>query len=401
MTVFKVGECFNFWICMSYTFITYYYQSITKRYELIYKSFGNLHRLFKTLKTPQNLYNPTSRIIAMRLYILLIILVLLTSAAYAQECVRIIGGERINSSTLLCKGTYLIDTTIEITSDNIFLDCDMAQLKGTSPISAIIVEGKSGVRIRNCNISGFNNAIYLSNANENSITGNIITDNNNGIVLQNSPDNLIEQNTFQNNIRDIFNFTVELPEQEPQPEQIISQTQLQIQQEHESNQLFNDLKQRFEKYINTSKENILINRTFEYDEASNTTTVKIIISVSKEAVNFTYYEKIPKCFAIYTKEVVFKDTGFRVIHDDIIVRWDVSQISKEKIIEYAINKKIFKDCEELFEGFGFGEIYEETKKKNYAKNTFLIILSIIIIASVMFYKNKKIAKNKYVKRYKP
>jgi len=326
------------------------------------------------------------------------------STVAAQECKDISGGDKIKSDTLLCSDIYVLETGVEIIENDVNLDCNFATLEGYGLSTGAKIKSKENIIIKNCNFSNFESGIFIEKSKNITLINNIFSYNLNGIFISNSRDIVLENNTYYNNGKDVLNLTMEEEEQPPieeQQQQTITQTELQIQQEHESNQLFSDLKQRFERYVNTSKENILLNRTFEYDEASNTTTVKIIISVSKEAVNFTYYEKIPKCFAIYAKEVVFKDTEFKVIHDDIIVRWDVSQISKEKIIEYAVNKKIFKDCEKLFEGFGFGERYEKTKKRNYAKNTVLILLSIIIIASVMFYQNKKIAKNKYVRRYKP
>lgn len=339
------------------------------------------------------------------LLLLFIILLLNIGSGLGQECLTVSEGLKIDDNTLLCRDTYFITSSIEVIKDNITIDCNNAEIIGNKENAGIEIESREGLIVKNCNISNFETGISIKDSKGIELINNIISDNINGVFIINSQDYSIEENIYLNNINDFFNISSEGEEKIPpvqQPEQqIITETELQIQLEHESNQLFSELKQSFEKYINISKDNIRINRTFEYDEAANITTVKIIISTAGEAVNVTYYEKIPKCFAIYAKEVIFIDADYKIIHDDIIVKWDVSQISKEKIIEYAINKKIIEDCEKLFEGFGFGEIYEETKKKNYLRNTILILLSIIIIASVILYKNKKIAGNKYMKQYKP
>jgi len=341
----------------------------------------------------------------MKKILLLLFIILLSNSGLGQECLTVSEGLKIDGNTFLCRDTYFITSSIEVIKDNITIDCNNAEIIGNKENAGIEIESREGLIVKNCNISNFETGISIKDSKGIELINNIISDNVNGVFIINSQNYSLEENVYLGNIRDVFNVSSQGEEKIPplqQPEQqIITETELQIQLEHESNQLFSELKQRFEKYINTSKDNIRINRTFEYDEAANITTVKIIISAERDAVNVTYYEKIPKCFAIYAKEVIFIDADYKIIHDDIIIKWDVSQISKEKIIEYAVNKKIAEDCEKLFKGFGFGEIYKETKQENNVKNTILILLTIIIIASVILYKNKKIPGNKYMKQYKP
>jgi len=331
----------------------------------------------------------------MKKILLLLLIILLSNNGFAQECLRVSEGLKIDDNTVLCRDTYFITSSIEIIKDNITIDCNNAEIIGNKKDVGIKIESRQGLIIKNCNISNFGTGISIKDSKGIELINNIISDNVNGVFIINSQDYSLEENVYLNNIKDVFNVSYIAEEQpQPQPEQIITQTELQIQLEHESEQLFNDLKQRFERYINSSKENIRINRTFEYDEATNTTTVKVIISADREAMNLSYYEKIPKCFTIYAKDIIFKDTNFKVIHDDIIIYWDISHIEKDKIIEYMVKKKISKDCEEMFEGFGFAAQIKETKSTHYKKLYGAIIFLIVFIIILAVYKRREI--NNYI-----
>ncbi|MCK5025121.1 MAG: right-handed parallel beta-helix repeat-containing protein [Nanoarchaeota archaeon] len=307
----------------------------------------------------------------MKKIMIILMLLALVPVIAAQECLQLEGGEEISSDTLLCAGQYSIENTIEITADNILFDCGDAVLQGSSFISAILVKNKSGVTIRNCEITGFGNAIYLEDAEMNTISGNKITDNNNGIVLHNSPENIILQNIYLNNRRDVFEFTTEQKDNGVENEMQIS---IELKQkENEAAESYNNIKELFSQYIDQSQETVVINRTIIYNATDNSTTIRISINPKTTAINYSYYEKIPKCMAIYAKEIVFKDTNYEVIVDDPIIRWNFAEpLVQEEIISYKIKKLLTEDCKKLLEGFGFATEFE--KESDYP----FIILGILI-----------------------
>ena len=254
-------------------------------------------------------------------------------------------------------------------------------MQGSSFISAILVKEKSGVTIKNCEITGFGNAIYLEDAEMNTISGNKITDNNNGIVLHNSSDNIILQNIYLNNGRDVFEFTTEQKDNGIENEM---QIMLELKQK-EAAESYNTIKELFSQYIGQSQDQVTINRTIIYNETDNSTTILITLTPKITAINYSYYEKIPKCMAIYAKEIVFKDTNYEVIVDDPLIRWNFAEpLVQEEIISYKIKKMLSEDCKKLLEGFGFATEFK--KESDYPLIILGIFITIGIVAVVLYVK---------------
>ena len=325
----------------------------------------------------------------MKKIMILIVLLCFIPAIAAAECVSITGGEMIDSDTQLCTGEYVISKTIEIMADNIVFDCGDAVLKSTSPISALLVKGRSGVTITNCEITGFANAIYLEGAEGNTIARNKITDNNNGIVIHNSPDNIIEQNIYLNNQRNVFEFTTE---QKDDTAEEIPEEEMQViieleQNEKETEDTYNEIKELFSHHIRQSENFIDINRTIVYNAADNSTTVKILITSKNKAINYSYYEKIPKCMARYAKEIIFKDSNYEVIMDDPLIMWGFADPIVQEEIEYQLkDKQLTEECERLLEGFGFATGFEDIEKESNLGIFIGIILTVLVIFGVIYVK---------------
>ncbi|MEA3515025.1 MAG: NosD domain-containing protein [Nanoarchaeota archaeon] len=324
----------------------------------------------------------------MKKILLLLFIILLSNSGLGKECLTVSEGLKIDDNTLLCRDTYFITTSIEIIKDNITIDCNNAEIIGNKENAGIKIESREGLIVKNCNISNFETGISIKDSKGIELINNIISNNINGVFIINSQNYSLEENIYLNNIKDVFNVSY-ATEKEPiqQPEQQII-TEFQIQLEHESNQLFSELKQSFEKYINTSNDNILINRTIIYNATDNSTTIRISITPKITAINYSYYEKIPKCMAIYAKEIVFKDTNYEVIVDDPVIRWNFAEpLVQEEIISYKIKKMLSEDCKKLLKGFGFATEFKE--EKGYTSIILGILITISTIAVVLYVRRIK------------
>lgn len=93
--------------------------------------------------------------------------------------------QEINGTTYIDKDTVLdqdIIGSVEITADDIILDCNGYQIIGPG-VYGIYLIYRNGIIIKNCNISNFSYGIYLSNSHNNVLIGNTTTNNYIGIYL--------------------------------------------------------------------------------------------------------------------------------------------------------------------------------------------------------------------------
>jgi parallel beta-helix repeat protein len=111
-----------------------------------------------------------------------------------------------NSSSRTCKLKTDITGTVRITAQDIIFDCKGHSITGSGGSDGIFVIGKNEVTIRNCNVSGFVNGIYMekskkgSSAKVSSIIGNTVTGNaSQGIYLFESDWVEITHNDANNN----------------------------------------------------------------------------------------------------------------------------------------------------------------------------------------------------------
>ena len=96
--------------------------------------------------------------------------------------------------------------TIKITSDGITLDGNGNTVDGTGSdfVNGVEIISKNGVTIKNLNVTGFDNGIWLAGSynggsSNNIVTGNTVNGNSSGICLSGLPGQVSESNTLSNN----------------------------------------------------------------------------------------------------------------------------------------------------------------------------------------------------------
>jgi len=104
--------------------------------------------------------------------------------------------------------------SVSITADNITLDCAGFSIIGDGSASSgtgILISGRTGVTIKNCEVSQFRQGIFLVNSNRNMIIENNNVHHNRvfggaGIRLTNASSNTIDNNLVNSNFEGIFFF---------------------------------------------------------------------------------------------------------------------------------------------------------------------------------------------------
>jgi len=86
--------------------------------------------------------------------------------------------QEIKGTTFIDKDTILendITGSVEITANNITLDCNNYTLTGNQAGSGIYLNQKTGITIKNCNVHNFSYEIYLNRSSYNTLTGNTLS----------------------------------------------------------------------------------------------------------------------------------------------------------------------------------------------------------------------------------
>lgn len=139
----------------------------------------------------------------MKATILLIIMILLSGAAYAAECIDPADGMTITQNTALCTRTYDLPSGIYIGADNIELDCEGAILRGNlRGETGININGRKNIIIRECNILTYKIGIYLKNTTHTTITKTSLLKNKIGLRLLDS---------YENNVTEVNDKSTDTP----------------------------------------------------------------------------------------------------------------------------------------------------------------------------------------------
>ncbi len=88
-----------------------------------------------------------------------------------------------DSAAKICTMTTDVDETIQIDSDGVTLDGGGHALIGTGTGSGVYLNGRTGVMIKKMSISGFVYGIYLVHSSNNTLSGNIASNNDFGLYL--------------------------------------------------------------------------------------------------------------------------------------------------------------------------------------------------------------------------
>ncbi|MEM7827057.1 MAG: NosD domain-containing protein [Candidatus Aenigmatarchaeota archaeon] len=120
------------------------------------------------------------------------------------QCQGVLAGcsSKITKNTILtndllnCPGNGL-----EISADNVILDCQNHKITGSGASLAIGINitGRRNVTIKNCEIQNFSIGIYLENSKLSKIESNNANNNGNAILILRGENNTISSNTLENN----------------------------------------------------------------------------------------------------------------------------------------------------------------------------------------------------------
>ncbi|TMI34543.1 hypothetical protein E6H25_07150 [Candidatus Bathyarchaeota archaeon] len=134
-----------------------------------------------------------------RLNLLLVLTVLLASGPVVMPA----AAEPTEPMILTSDTTLSEDHTgpIIIASNDITLDCGGHTLSGSFPDTGILVEGRTGVTVKNCHVTGFAAGIRLRGAYQNTLASNLLVSNTNGVdLLQSGENNLVNNQARSNGI---------------------------------------------------------------------------------------------------------------------------------------------------------------------------------------------------------
>ncbi len=132
-----------------------------------------------------------------RVFALLAVLALVIPAVFAasRTCTRTIDPPRIDQNTVLCADNYYphnYPQGINITKDNIVLDCGTGVLHGQFMNAGIIIANRKNVTIKNCQVANYNTGILIKNSERIQILNANLIRSTIGIKLVNSRQVVVE-----------------------------------------------------------------------------------------------------------------------------------------------------------------------------------------------------------------
>jgi parallel beta-helix repeat protein len=129
-------------------------------------------------------------------FIVLVLFIFLVNFGVNAGCGDLINDDYILDEDLECSGDGLI-----INANDIILDCNGHKITGNEYGSGILVDNKIGIEIKNCDISGFQQGIYLKDASDSLIVNNELHDNRiDGILIVRSSSSFVKDNEFRGNM---------------------------------------------------------------------------------------------------------------------------------------------------------------------------------------------------------
>ncbi|MBA4320044.1 MAG: hypothetical protein C0412_16715 [Flavobacterium sp.] len=120
--------------------------------------------------------------------------------------------EEVKETTFISEDTILdhnITGSVEITADNITLDCNNYKIEGSGTGMGILMIDRKGVTIKNCEVNNFAGGIVLMSflipmGSDNLLFQNTIKDNERGIVLYSTSNESIIENNISSNGYGVF-----------------------------------------------------------------------------------------------------------------------------------------------------------------------------------------------------
>jgi parallel beta-helix repeat protein len=124
----------------------------------------------------------------------------------AVVLVALVGSQPVSATTGTM--TLLVNTTltedhagnIVVAADHITLDCGGHTVTGTGSGIGILLQGRTGIAVKNCHVAGFTNGFVINGSSFNHLVGNTSTDNSErGFFTTFSNDNILTRNTARSN----------------------------------------------------------------------------------------------------------------------------------------------------------------------------------------------------------
>jgi hypothetical protein len=371
----------------------------------------------------------------MKWLVYFMIALFLVSSAFALEC-----NEVVDSDFELLRDLTCITKGLIIGADDITIDCTDHKITGINGEVGIEAEGRKGIAIKNCDISGFTRGIFFNNVEDSTINTSGLSDNENGIELRDSSgifmsnnaiinnnigvgtydskditifNNVIsqnqrgivryfftnvvsEQNIFEENTEDIYDFNEiipaepdEVPEdevlEEEEPEEIEEITETPLTAEELLNETI-----YLEYRLENINEDLINERLEELGKTSKDLEIKreityeegktkVVLTIipKKRFKDVDIYEKIPKCFALYVDLIVFEKPP-KVLIEDPLIKWHFEELDVPTELVYSTADIMPEECEDLFLAIGLGEIIKP-------KKWWFAVVVLVLVAAVVIY----------------
>jgi parallel beta-helix repeat protein len=341
----------------------------------------------------------------MKWIVYIAIIAVLSSACFAVTCGENVLADLKMAEDINCRTNGLIVGNNEIT-----IDCDNHTITGLNGFSGIEADGKKGLTIKNCRITGFVRGVYFKDTNDSAIESNELRENENGIELRGSRAIDVSGNgAFANNIgivryfytnvtafdntldlntEDTYDFNEVIPQTEEgnaseEPEQEVKDTPLTAEEllnetiylEYRLEGVDDELvRAKLDELGKTSKD-LEIKREITY--ADNKTKVVLTIIPKKRFKNLDIYDKIPKCFAMYVDLVVF-DKKPEVLASDPLIKWHFEELDVPTQLIYFTPGMMPAECDAFFQAIGLGEAVSQHR-------WWIAIIVLVVVAAFAIY----------------
>ncbi len=330
----------------------------------------------------------------------LLLLVLILPLAYA-DCEEAYPGMVVTSDTVLCQRGYNISEPITFGSDGVVLDCDDAIINCVSPLGmGVQAYGRSEVTLKNCMITGCQNALDVVGTHDSRFIDNRFLRNNRGIAFDSSHDNVVSGNYFRNNtysfqaIRSVVdtgsvfssNDYDVAPHVQDFQRPFVARFNATLSKDEARSALGPDedsaiihVNELIDQYFDSSVDDVKINRVFEFNGTHTIVTLEIV--PVRNVSDVSVYESIPKCFAAYINEIAFYEKSYVVLKDDPLLMWHFDYLDDKQVISYSVSKRVSDDCLSLLKAFGLVKEYDVPSyapaKKGFNK-------SLVYVAALVF-----------------
>jgi len=110
------------------------------------------------------------------------------------------------------------------------------------------------------------------------------------------------------------------------------------------------------------------------------------------------YLNVPKCMAYNLNKIYFKNTNYRVIAQDPLILWQLSDVEDSVNIEYELDKQLETECERKLEIVTVGAPVEQDHATEEAHNTIIFLFPLLLLPLVLlFVVNKKMVAHQATK----